>query len=103
MVSLDRPDQDGVCQGSSTLEFVKYMQHPLIALNFKVEYSASLPTLPSPTSVTYTIAWSTHLPELNQHKEVLNTTVDFFCTMGPGNSATRDLLWGIDSTQVDTM
>lgn len=56
-VTLEAPDNDGVCRGTSSLEFVKYMPHNLIALNFKVEYSAALPTKPVPKTVNHVIGW----------------------------------------------
>lgn len=46
LVNLDKPDKDGFCKGTSSLEFTKYMSHNLIALNFRVDYQANLPTKP---------------------------------------------------------
>lgn len=50
-VNVEPPDNDGVCSGRSSLEFIKYMAHNLIALNFKIEYTAVLPTKPTPKTV----------------------------------------------------
>lgn len=63
-VTLEPPDSNGVCCGTSSPEFLKYMAHRLVALNFKIEYSAILPTKP-PRPVNHTIAWATFLPSLN--------------------------------------
>lgn len=103
VVPMEACDDDGVCKGSSSLEFAKYVPHGLMALNFKVEYSATLPTKPMPKTVQYTIGWSSYLPELNASKQVLDQRIDFYCQMGPGNSAMRDILWCLDSKQVDSM
>jgi len=65
-VILEAPDNDGICRGTSSLEFVKYMPHNLFALNFKIQYTASLPTKPVPMTVSHTIGWSTFLPSINQ-------------------------------------
>lgn len=64
-ITLEAPDSDGICKGTSSLEFAKYMPHNLLALNFKVEYSANLPTKPAPKPVHYVIGWQTYLPSIN--------------------------------------
>lgn len=92
-VTLEPPDSNGVCCGTSSPEFLKYMAHRLVAINFKIEYSANLPTKP-PRTVNYTVAWATFLPSLNSQNQAYDQKVDLFLTMGPGNSLMRDILWG---------
>jgi hypothetical protein len=63
-VNVEAPNLDGICKGTSSLQFDKYMAHNLIAFNFKVEYSSELPTKPVVKTVNHTIGWSTFLPEI---------------------------------------
>ena len=65
-VTLEEPDKDGICRGTSSLEFAKFMPHNLMALNFKIEYVANLPLKPSKKQVSYILGWQTMLPALNQ-------------------------------------
>jgi len=41
------------------------MPHSLVAINFKVEYSATIPTKPHPKVVSYVIGWYSFLPDLS--------------------------------------
>jgi hypothetical protein len=56
-ITLEAPDADGICRGTSSLEFVKFMPHNLMALNFKIEYVANLPLKPVQKQVSYTLGW----------------------------------------------
>ena len=56
-VTLEQSDNDGICRGTSSLEFVKYMPHPLMALNFKIEYVANLPLKPVAKLFNYILGY----------------------------------------------
>lgn len=60
------------------------MSHNVIAINFKVDYSAMLPTKPIPKTVSFTIGSEVMLPTLNQEGKIYDQKIDFFCQMGPG-------------------
>ena len=46
MVILDEPDRQGICRGSGTVELTQYIEDPLVALTFRVEFEALLPIKP---------------------------------------------------------
>jgi len=56
-VTLEQADNDGICRGTSSLEFVKYMPHSLMALNFKIEYVANLPLKPVAKQFNYILGY----------------------------------------------
>lgn len=102
IVPLEPADADGICRGRSSLEFQKYMGHSLCGFHFRVVYEAILPLKPHPKTVTYTLGWSTYLPEIDAQREISDQRVDFFCQMGPGVATTRDVLWGFDASSTQS-
>ena len=48
LITLDEPDPTGVCRGTGTIEIPNYIEHPLIAFIFRVEFNAHLPVKPTP-------------------------------------------------------
>jgi len=69
------------------------MPHNMIALVFRVEYTAMLPIKPHARSISYTIGWDIMLPTLNSEMQIHDQKIDFFCKMGPGNTLSREILW----------
>jgi len=57
MVDLDEPDRQGVCHGSDRVELAQYMEDPLVALTFRVEFEALLPVKPVARLIKHTVAW----------------------------------------------
>ena len=50
---------------SGRIDFQRYIPTEMTALNFKVEYSASLPVQPYNKSAYHTVAYRTYLPQIN--------------------------------------
>jgi hypothetical protein len=42
-INLEKPDVNCVCRGSGTLQIPRYIADSLVALTFKLVYTASLP------------------------------------------------------------
>jgi hypothetical protein len=57
IIPLEEPDSRGICRGTSSIEIQRYIEDPLVALTFRVEYKAMLPVNPRPREVTFTVAW----------------------------------------------
>ena len=47
LVVLEEPDNNGIARGTASVELPQYMEDPLVALTFRVEFGASLPVRPS--------------------------------------------------------
>ena len=57
IVLLEEPDSRGICRGTSSLELKHFIEDPLVALTFRVEYKAMLPVNPRPREAAFTVAW----------------------------------------------
>lgn len=92
-LSLDAPDNKGICRSTQSIQLVKYIAHPMVAVTIRVEFNATLPTQPQQMVVNQTIAWEAVLPLFNAEGNVRNSTIDVPLQIGPGNTAMKDLLW----------
>jgi len=67
--------------------------HPLIALIFRVEYKATIPTISGNEQIFFTLAWTLYLPAFNAAGDLSDELIDTTFTMGPGTTPSGDLLW----------
>jgi hypothetical protein len=93
-VMLERPDREFICSGTSSVEFSKYIPHNLVALSFRVEYVAQMPSKNAVQDVRYSVGWGTFLPTLNAGQQAMDQKVEIFCDMGPAISLMKDIIWG---------
>mmetsp|Transcript_38544 Transcript_38544/g.50521 ORF Transcript_38544/g.50521 Transcript_38544/m.50521 type:complete len:171 (-) Transcript_38544:3298-3810(-) len=47
-IVLDEPNRQGVCSGTGSVELSDYVEDPLVALTFRIEFNATLPVKPVP-------------------------------------------------------
>lgn len=99
-IFLEPPNENAICKSKTqTFSFSNYYVHNMIGLNFKVEYTASLPSVPGSRSrdskATVVVAYGTFLPRLSG-ASVDEQNIDFFCEMGPAIAATEDIVWTED-------
>ena len=40
---MDEPSRDGICRGQGSIELPNYIEHSLVALTFRIEFTAHLP------------------------------------------------------------
>ena len=43
---LEEPDRAGICYGTGSIELTDYLEDPLVAITFRVEFSALVPVKP---------------------------------------------------------
>lgn len=94
MINLEEPDRMGICQGSGTVELNNYIEDPLIALTFRVEFEALLPVRPVARPITHTVAWQIVLPKINELGQVQTQNINMECKIGNQVSLQNDLVWG---------
>ena len=92
-VSMSAPNEQGVSTSGGSLAIKNFIQHPLVALMFRVEYKAIIPIENRQEQVFFTLGWSLHLPEFNPAGDLCDGMIDAKFTLGPGASPTGDLLW----------
>ena len=94
IVNLGPPDEHSICRSSNTLTLKQYIPHPLVALCFKVIYTAKIPTKRSSNRQEFIVGWEVSMPSLISDSELPPLQkIDFFCKQGPGVSVMKDLLW----------
>ena len=94
MVVLDEPDRQGICHGSSTVELNQYIEDPLVALVFRVEFEALLPVRPVARPIQHTVGWQVIMPKINDLGEVQTQNINMECKIGNQISLQNDLVWG---------
>ena len=57
IVRLEEPDKDGLFRGTGSVELKNYIEDPLVAMTFRVEFSAMLPVKPVPRNIQMVVAW----------------------------------------------
>jgi hypothetical protein len=101
-IFLEPPNEKQICKSKTqTFSFSHYYAHSLIAINFKIEYTASLPTLNTASSynreskATVCVAYGSFMPRIVAGS-VDEQNIDFFCEMGPAITTTEDVVWTED-------
>ena len=95
LVVLEEPDREGIARGTASVELPQYVEDPLVALTFRVEFGATLPVRPAQRAVSHTVAWQVHLPKINAQGEVVTEHVELDCKIGNQVSMQNDLVWGV--------
>ena len=69
-------ERDGVCRGNHSVPIRKYIEDPLVALVFRVEFEATLPGNIRRPSEKLVVAWDLYLPAINSQGAVATQSVD---------------------------
>ena len=69
-IVLEEPNNRGLCQGTGSIILEDYIEHPLVALTFRIEFKAMLPVKPQPRQIYHTVAWQVQLPSLNDEGHI---------------------------------
>ena len=69
-INLEEPDRQGVCRGTGQVDLIDYIEDPLVALTFRIEFTATLPVKPVPRQIFHTVAWQFFMPSLNTQGEI---------------------------------
>ena len=99
---MSRPNEDGISAATSVLTVKNVPLTQNIALIFKMEFSAQIPTNNSggTTLAFFTLGWTIHMPEFNMGGELKEDNLNIDFTMGPGTSVLGDFLWNADNEDV---
>jgi hypothetical protein len=89
-VSMAPPNEKGISQSGGSLTIKNFINHPLIALIFRVEYKAVVPIEGRNEQVFFTLGWSCHLPTLNPAGELSDELIDCKFKLGPGCTPNGD-------------
>ena len=93
-VNLAPPDESSICRSTNSITLKQYIPHPLVALCFKVIYTAKIPTKKNSNRQEFIVGWEVSMPTLISGSELPPLQkIDFFCKQGPGVSVMKDLLW----------
>ena len=92
-VSMGRPNEQGISMSGGSLTLKNFICHPLVAIVFRVEYKAILPTDVDNKEVNFTLAWTYHVPTINQVGGLSDEVIETEFELGPGSVPTGDLLW----------
>lgn len=57
LIVLEEPDNMGVCRGTGEVELSNYIEHPIVAFIFRIEFNAILPIKPVHRQISHTVAW----------------------------------------------
>ena len=96
IIILDDPDpQTAMCRGPGIVELTNYIEDPLVAITFKVEFQALLPLKPQPEQRIFTVAWQVYMPTLNSEFEIVTENIKLPCNLGNQISVQNDMVWGV--------
>ena len=96
-VSMNAPNEQGICHSAGSLVLKNYICHPLVALLFRVEYTARIGSGQGSEKVFFTLGWTLHLPDINMAGELKEELKFTKVTLGPGSTPSGDLLWNPNS------
>lgn len=80
--------------GPGVVELKNYVEDPLVALTFRVEFSATLPVKPA-RNIQLIVAWEIKLPELNREGQIPDQPIKLQCKLGNQFSIQNDMVWGV--------
>ena len=94
-MTLEEPNAQGLCKGTGSIQLDDYIEDPLVALTFRIEFKAMLPIKPQPRQIYHTVAWQVYLPTLNTEGSIKSQSIDLECNIGNQISLMNDLVWGM--------
>jgi hypothetical protein len=100
-VSMGAPNESGISQSGGSLTIKNFIFNPMIALLFRVEYKAVLPSDKYNEQVYFTLGWFCHLPSFNAAGELSDETIEEEFLLGPGQAPSGELLWDPNADDIN--
>lgn len=100
-VSMGPPNEQGISTSGGSLTIKNFICHPLVALMFRIEYKAVLPTEKSSEQCFFTLGWCCHLPSFNAAGDLSDETMEAEFELGPGSAPSGELLWDPNADDIN--
>lgn len=101
-VSMSPPNEQGLSSSGGSLTLKNFLCNPLVAVVFKIEYKAVLPSDSSANeSAFFTLGWTFHVPTYNPAGELVDETFESEVELGPGTVPSGELLWDPNADDIN--
>ncbi|CDW71325.1 UNKNOWN [Stylonychia lemnae] len=99
--TLNPPNENGISISGGSITLKNFICHPLVALVFRIEYKAMLPSEKGNDSFYFTIGWTYHVPTFNNAGGLQDETIEADVELGPGCVPSGELLWDPNAEDIN--